>query len=67
MLPDLSGGKGEAGLGAQLGMPPKCFHLYLGEICYRFNHRKQDLKTLLQKLLHKTTVTDIKTILVRLV
>jgi transposase len=48
------------------GVPRKYFHLYLGEICYRFNHRKQDLKPLLQKLLHTTTVTDIKPILVRL-
>ena len=48
------------------GVPRKYFHLYLGEICYRFNHRKQDLKPLLQKLLHKTTVADIKPILVRL-
>lgn len=49
------------------GVPRKYFHLYLGEICYRFNHRKQDLKPLLQKLLHTTTVSDIKPILVRLV
>lgn len=48
------------------GVPRKYFHLYLGEICYRFNHRKQDLKPLLQKLLRNTTVADIKPILVRL-
>lgn len=48
------------------GVPRKYFHLYLGEICYRFNHRKQDLKPLLQKLLRTTTVSDIKPILVRL-
>jgi len=28
------------------GVPRKYFHLYLAEICYRFNHRKQDLKPL---------------------
>lgn len=48
------------------GVPRKYFHLYLGEICYRFNHRKQDLKPLLQKLMRSTTVSDIKPILVRL-
>jgi len=40
------------------GVPRKYFYLYLGEICYRFNHRKQDLKPLLQKLLRTTTTTD---------
>jgi transposase len=39
---------------------------YLGEIYYRFNHRKHDLKPLLQKLLRKTTMSNIKPILVRL-
>ena len=39
----------------------------LGEICYRFNHRKQDLKPLLLKLMRQTTVSEIKPILVRLV
>ena len=48
------------------GVPRKYFHLYLGEICYRFNHRKQDLKPLLQKLLHQTSMANIKPILVRL-
>lgn len=48
------------------GVPRKYFHLYLGEICYRFNHRKQDLKPLLQKLLRRITVSNIKPILVRL-
>ena len=33
------------------GVPRKHFHLYLGEICYRFNHRNEDLKPLLIKLL----------------
>lgn len=30
--------------------PRKYFHLYLGEICYRFNHRKQDLIALAAKI-----------------
>lgn len=49
------------------GVPHKYFHLYLGEICYRFNHRKEDLRPLLSKLMRTTTVSDIKPILVRLV
>ncbi len=47
-------------------VPRKYFHLCLGEICYRFNHRKQDLKPSLQTLQRKTAVTDIQPILVRL-
>ena len=47
------------------GVPRKYFHLYLGEICFRFNHRKEDLKPLLQKLIKQTTVSEIKSILVR--
>jgi transposase len=49
------------------GVPRKYFHLYLGEICYRFNHRKEDMKPLLLKLMRQTTVSEIKPILVRLV
>lgn len=49
------------------GVPRKYFHLYLGEICYRFNHRNEDLKPLLLKLMRQTTVSEIKPILVRLV
>lgn len=33
------------------GVPQKYFHLYLGEICFRYNHRDEDLKPLLLKLL----------------
>jgi len=36
------------------GLSYKHFHLYLGEVCYRFNHRGEDLQPLLTKLL-KTT------------
>lgn len=48
------------------GVPRRYFHLYLGEICYRFNHRKEDLKPLLTKLLRTTSASEIKPILVRL-
>ena len=36
------------------GVPRKHFHLYLGEICFRFNHRDEDLYPLLYKLLRTT-------------
>ena len=36
------------------GVPQKFFHLYLGEISFRFNHRAEDLFPLIVKLL-KTT------------
>lgn len=48
------------------GVPRRYFHLYLGEICYHFNHRKGDLKPLLSKLLRWKTTSAIKPILVRL-
>lgn len=37
------------------GVPSKYFHLYLGEVCYRFNHRDEDLQTLLYRLLRDTS------------
>lgn len=40
------------------GGPGKYFHLYLGEVCYRFNHRDQDLKPLRVKLLKATSRQD---------
>lgn len=49
------------------GVPRRYFHLYLGEICFRFNHRKEDLKPLLRQLMKHTTASEIKSILVRLV
>ena len=48
------------------GVPRKQFHLYLGEVCYRFNHRDEDLKPLLLKLLHATSMDEINPILVRI-
>jgi transposase len=36
------------------GVPKKFFHLYLGEICFRFNHRHEDLYPLILKQLQVT-------------
>src|SRR5690606_36119288 len=47
------------------GVPRQCFHLYLAEICFRFNHREQDLKPLILKLLKTTSINEIRPILVR--
>jgi transposase len=41
------------------GVPKKVFHLYLGEISYRFNHRDQDLYPLIHALLHDTSTEKI--------
>lgn len=47
------------------GVPRKFFHLYLGEICYRFNHRKEDIKPLIVKKLKTTGISEIRAFLVR--
>ena len=47
------------------GVPADFFHLYLAEVCWRFNHRGEDRKPLLRKLLKTLTTSDIKPILVR--
>ena len=47
------------------GVPRQYFHLYLGEVCYRFNHRGQDLQPLLYKLMHRLSIQEINPILVR--
>ncbi len=36
------------------GVPKKFFHIYLGEISFRFNHRDEDLYPLILNLLQKT-------------
>jgi transposase len=41
------------------GVPKKFFHLYLGETCYRFNHRDEDLKPLIVNLSKTTNVNQI--------
>lgn len=48
------------------GVPRKFFHLYLGEICYRFNHRQEDLYALLYQRLRTTPINEINPILVRI-
>ena len=48
------------------GVPRKYFHLYLGEVCFRFNHRDQDLKPLLVKLLKATSMHNINPKLVQI-
>lgn len=47
------------------GVPRKFFHLYLGEVCFRFNHRNEDLFPLLLKRLQGTTMDEINPLLVR--
>ncbi|MEL1262988.1 IS1595 family transposase [Pseudoxanthomonas putridarboris] len=47
------------------GVPSQYFHLYLAEVCYRFNHRQQDLKPLLFRLLKATSIQEMRPILVR--
>ncbi len=41
------------------GVPPKNLPPYLGEICFRFNHREQDLFPLVNKLLRRTPLQDV--------
>jgi transposase len=48
------------------GVPRPYFHRYLGEICFRFNHRDQDLKPWLVKLLKATSMQDITPKLVQI-
>ena len=47
------------------GVPANFFHLYLAETSWRFNHRNEDRKPLLRKLLQTLTMSDINPILVR--
>ena len=48
------------------GVPRKHFHLYLGEICYRFNHRDEDLKPLLIKMLKTINLKQLEPVLVQI-
>lgn len=41
------------------GAPKKFFHLYLGEISFRFNHRNEDLFPTILELLQGTNVSEI--------
>ena len=47
------------------GVPSKYFHLYLGEVCYRFNHRSEDLQPLLYRLLRDTPISKLSPLLVQ--
>jgi len=47
------------------GVPRRYFHLYLAEVCFRFNHRDQDLRPLLLRLMRSTNIQEINQILVR--
>ena len=47
------------------GVPTRFFHLYLAEVCWRFNHRDEDLKPLLKRLLTTLSTTEINPNLVR--
>ena len=47
------------------GVPRKLFHLYLGEVSYRFNHRHESLFPLLHGLLRHLSKQKIDQILVR--
>lgn len=47
------------------GVPRKFFHVYMGEICFRFNHRNEDLRPLLLNLLRSVKSEEIQSILVQ--
>lgn len=47
------------------GVPRKFFHLYLGEICFRFNHRNEDTFPKIINMLKKTHMSDINAVLVQ--
>jgi transposase len=47
------------------GVPRKYFPLYLGEICYRFNHRDEDIKPLLINMLKTISARELEPILVQ--
>jgi transposase len=47
------------------GVPRQYFHLYLAEVCYRFNHRHENLQPLLYKLLKQISIQELRPILVR--
>jgi len=47
------------------GVPQTYFRLYLAEVCYRFNHRGEDLKPLFLRLLRQISIQELRPILVR--
>ena len=48
------------------GVPRKTFHLFLGEVSFRFNHRKEDIFPLIYRLLKRTGYNEIQQTLVRI-
>jgi len=48
------------------GVPGNTSIFTWGEVCFRFNHRDQDLKPFLIKLLKATSMQDIKPKLVQI-
>lgn len=47
------------------GVPRKYFHLYLAELCFRFNYRRKNLRKTLLKFATTISIDEIKPILVR--
>ena len=48
------------------GVPRKFFHIYLGEISFRFNHRDEDIFPLIYKLMKRVGYSEIQQILVQI-
>ena len=48
------------------GVPRRYFHLYLGEVAFRFNHRTEDLVPILYKLMTQLNAETVKQMLVRI-
>lgn len=44
-------------------VPCRFFHLYMGEICFRFNHRGADLSQSLYSLLHSVSMEQAKAVI----
>lgn len=46
-------------------VPRQYFHLYLAEACFRYNHRNEDIKPLMQDLLRTISIQELRPIMVR--
>ena len=46
-------------------LPRQYFHLYLGEICFRFNRREQAVKPVLRELLQQYSIQELQPLLER--
>ena len=47
------------------GVPTKYFHLYLGELCFRFNHRQRDMQREILHLMRSLSIQELTPTLVR--